>query len=466
MNLLVLLTTCLLACSSVSALSCLPCDRNTCTTPTCPGGQTVTDQCGCCKVCAKLDGEVCGGPWKTSGECASGLECVTDRKIEPGMFNQEVGVCKGVFKILPSIDTTATDDVKCEKAVVQCFMSPCGVARCPGVPGATCRDNFCGSCSADWYKDNQKLTTAQCDGTVDTSVACQHNGVTYQSDERFKVDCNTCICNNGKARCTKKKCFKTPTTKLKPEAEGCRYNGQVYKSGTSFKQECNNCFCRNGKAICTKMGCFKTATMKPTPAPKVCTHQGKEYKAGQSFHDGCNRCFCGSGGMAACTQMACLDRLDRLPKLGVESGCFHNGKHQSVGTFKDDCNTCRCGDNGQVSCTKMGCQTGMGSIFDLLDLKQNCTHDSQMYAPGQRFSKGCNSCTCHLGGRIGCTRTRGCFIARGWSVNCGYRGRGCRRNNRTSSLPSNMPGNTRNTGPANLPTRLIGQSLFRWIRDN
>ena len=44
----------------------------------CNSGQLTTDACGCCPVCAKDQNEICGGPWGTSGTCASskGLQCL------------------------------------------------------------------------------------------------------------------------------------------------------------------------------------------------------------------------------------------------------------------------------------------------------------------------------------------------------------------------------------------------------
>ncbi|XP_023217417.1 venom protein 302-like [Centruroides sculpturatus] len=44
---------------------------------TCPLGLTL-DSCGCCQECEKALGEVCGGPWFTSGKCGAGLRCQTD----------------------------------------------------------------------------------------------------------------------------------------------------------------------------------------------------------------------------------------------------------------------------------------------------------------------------------------------------------------------------------------------------
>jgi len=49
----------------------------------CSTGQTVKDECGCCEVCAKGEGEECGGLWGTDGTCADDLECVMENPEDP-----------------------------------------------------------------------------------------------------------------------------------------------------------------------------------------------------------------------------------------------------------------------------------------------------------------------------------------------------------------------------------------------
>lgn len=63
-------------------LQCPPCERLHCTPRKahrlkCRGGVT-TGVCGCCPVCAKLEGERCGGTWDYLGKCDQGLNCVTE----------------------------------------------------------------------------------------------------------------------------------------------------------------------------------------------------------------------------------------------------------------------------------------------------------------------------------------------------------------------------------------------------
>ncbi|XP_032669006.1 cysteine-rich motor neuron 1 protein-like isoform X1 [Odontomachus brunneus] len=59
------------------ALSCVcsPLECDVLTNEDCPGG-LIWDPCRCCKVCARVEGEPCGGLFGFSGSCAVGLQCV------------------------------------------------------------------------------------------------------------------------------------------------------------------------------------------------------------------------------------------------------------------------------------------------------------------------------------------------------------------------------------------------------
>jgi hypothetical protein len=56
---------------------CSPSECDQLTNDDCPvGSGLVWDPCGCCKICARLEFEACGGPDGFHGSCAEGLECV------------------------------------------------------------------------------------------------------------------------------------------------------------------------------------------------------------------------------------------------------------------------------------------------------------------------------------------------------------------------------------------------------
>lgn len=56
--------------------------------------------CGCCKACAKVPGEYCGGVFGTNGRCDEGLACVTISKpYRIADDHHELGKC-GKYKQL------------------------------------------------------------------------------------------------------------------------------------------------------------------------------------------------------------------------------------------------------------------------------------------------------------------------------------------------------------------------------
>ncbi|XP_076221389.1 crimpy isoform X2 [Nomia melanderi] len=75
------------------ALSCVcsPLECEVLTDEDCPAG-LISDPCGCCKECARVEGETCGGPFGFSGSCAAGLQCVI-KNLLPNAREVDEGVC-------------------------------------------------------------------------------------------------------------------------------------------------------------------------------------------------------------------------------------------------------------------------------------------------------------------------------------------------------------------------------------
>ena len=74
---------------------CSPSECDEITDEDCPGGGTVWDPCGCCRVCARVEAEPCGGPYGFHGTCGPGLECVVAAAAsgKPVLAANSEGIC-------------------------------------------------------------------------------------------------------------------------------------------------------------------------------------------------------------------------------------------------------------------------------------------------------------------------------------------------------------------------------------
>ena len=82
--LFLVLFSCVLATST-----CPPCENQRCPPlhiASCKVG-AVVDRCGCCLVCRKAEGEVCGGV--TYGVCGLGLKCLSPKPLRKGVCVSE-----------------------------------------------------------------------------------------------------------------------------------------------------------------------------------------------------------------------------------------------------------------------------------------------------------------------------------------------------------------------------------------
>ncbi|XP_060891628.1 IGFBP domain-containing protein [Labrus mixtus] len=88
----------------LQALHCPPCERIHCSSRRalklqCKGGVT-TGVCGCCPVCARAEGEACGGTWDYLGKCDEGLVCFYQDSAADKADTERKGICKAVIESL------------------------------------------------------------------------------------------------------------------------------------------------------------------------------------------------------------------------------------------------------------------------------------------------------------------------------------------------------------------------------
>ena len=92
---------------------CGPCNKSACPTDLTCLAELVLDRCSCCKVCAKILGERCGGTESIDGRCAEEYICAGKSVYEPV---DEPGIGQCVCKSFEQV--CGTDGVvyanKCE----------------------------------------------------------------------------------------------------------------------------------------------------------------------------------------------------------------------------------------------------------------------------------------------------------------------------------------------------------------
>ena len=75
-------------------LQCKPCAIDGCVGAIyCKGGK-LRGACNCCDVCAKVEGEICGGKFYRFGRCDKGLRC----DLTGASFSSPVGKCVKTHK--------------------------------------------------------------------------------------------------------------------------------------------------------------------------------------------------------------------------------------------------------------------------------------------------------------------------------------------------------------------------------
>lgn len=183
--------------------SCPPCAERSCERPkNCQGG-VVKDACDCCQVCAKVEGELCGGKWMIEGQCDGKLRCVPrDRHHRIPWPN--IGHC----------EPTACVRKKCG------FRQECALNR-RGQPHCVCPRNcrnrpvipVCGYANGKQYNNDCELYRQECKSLREIGLMhgpckkCVHKRRTYRFGDIRAGDkpCEKCACHHGEWTCKVRK---------------------------------------------------------------------------------------------------------------------------------------------------------------------------------------------------------------------------------------------------------------------
>ncbi|XP_019636147.1 PREDICTED: kielin/chordin-like protein isoform X2 [Branchiostoma belcheri] len=399
------------------------------------------DECGCCDVCAGLEGEPCGTGLPS---CAGGLTCVLEE------CNPEV------------VDVTLADGT-----VTQQISQPPCLFLLPYFQRGECQ------------KDD---TAAKRQAVPFGGESCEVDGVTIPNGEFVHVTpCKPCNCYNGQPICTHIDCpwgwlqstcaqWEYPTDQCCPvcvqqlvneipsipvaskrqalpgAGASCEVSGVTIQEGEFVDvTPCQHCGCYNGQPICAIVDCFWSPSCSQWVYPedqccpvcvqevqvhlpvqmdmrvesRSCVVDGVTIEEGEfevTDDYGCTECGC-TGGQPLCWSMACALDVNCAEWHRVPGQCcpvctaYHNhhiveipmvskrtspvrpatcevqGVTIAEGEWRpideNGCTTCGC-TNGQSHCLAIGCA-----------LPANCLQTEQV--PGQ-CCPVCTSTGCEVGG--------------------------------------------------------------------
>ncbi|CAB3982045.1 cysteine-rich motor neuron 1 -like isoform X2 [Paramuricea clavata] len=183
--------------------SCEPCHSVVCDTDVskCKDG-IAKDTCGCCDVCARGEGESCGGLFHNHGKCGNGLKCIRRRANSVKVLGENdlvSGVC---------------EREECREKVCgfnqRCLVNTRGKARC--VCPKYCKNRYmpvCGEKNGQHYWNRCYLRKDECRSQQRIGFisgpckSCHDNGKSYKFGETItrKDKCEKCVCRHGEWKC-------------------------------------------------------------------------------------------------------------------------------------------------------------------------------------------------------------------------------------------------------------------------
>ncbi|ELU06981.1 hypothetical protein CAPTEDRAFT_176487 [Capitella teleta] len=215
--------------SSSLELQCPPCSEIHCMPKKakrlkCNGGVT-KGICNCCPVCAKVEGEACGGQYEYLGKCDRGLEClpVSDNSI--GSKSQVDFVKKKVSKWALEGKCVKSLKMPSESELMdQPMPDPCKPKCTPDY----CREDPKAICSALDNADLKQDCQGDCQHTSCSACRFVHEPPECQKCDQDDFRCmrsfGTCIkrdfCSRQKFPCRKD--VQTPDSKFKCLVAKCK----------------------------------------------------------------------------------------------------------------------------------------------------------------------------------------------------------------------------------------------------
>ncbi|XP_076246076.1 crimpy isoform X2 [Calliopsis andreniformis] len=297
------------------ALSCVcsPLECDILTDEDCPGGLT-WDPCRCCKVCARVEGEPCGGLFGFSGSCADGLQCVI-KNLLPNTREVDEGICtkipgrwrrhcpRGPIMSEPGCNLVSEGMTGEDGNTVSTGKCVCGpsVPWCPDEPRPyvystrhECMLNLVAKNGYDDLFNSGDATVDDVEGDAEGSE-CPEDSVRGENGGcKCATDCPPAGCPAGQrpvqvkaadpqtpgSCCARYDCVpsesvswvKVPTEDAKVTKD-CFYADQLRKLGEEWKQsDCMTCVCQEDGASCHTPMCKACENPVPAAPGECCPH--------------------------------------------------------------------------------------------------------------------------------------------------------------------------------------------------
>ncbi|KAL0114364.1 hypothetical protein PUN28_011552 [Cardiocondyla obscurior] len=331
------------------ALSCVcsPLECDVLTDEDCPGGLT-WDPCRCCKVCARVEGEPCGGLFGFSGTCAVGLQCVImnlltrSREMDEGVCTKIPGRWRRHCPHGPMMSGSGCnlvgEGVAAENgnaaAAGKCVCGP-SVPWCPGEPRPymymtrhECRLNLEAKIAYDdLYNSGDMPSSTAIEGTSFGELATRSDREQVGERKESRRNSGSGWKDDERAtRSTRIASWTDPISwaKVEEKPQNCIHEGVSRKLGEEWKQnDCITCICNeDGSASCQTTMCKSCENAIPPDPGECCPH------------------------CPPLTNSTFDHRPDESCKMSQDDckmKCYHGFR-----TDKNNCPICECADDSEV----------------------------------------------------------------------------------------------------------------------
>uniref|UniRef100_A0A665VKH1 SCO-spondin n=1 Tax=Echeneis naucrates TaxID=173247 RepID=A0A665VKH1_ECHNA len=279
-------------------------------------GQDVQRQ-QCFNTTCPVDGQWL--PWVSWSNCSSGCGGVLVRHrgcIPPHSGGRECSQLPGPSNLAMEITPCPDDEcanTSCPTGLVRHSCSPCPVSCAHIRSGTTC-DPTVPCFSGCWCPEGQVMShTQRC--VLPDECACEVKGVPYWPGQQIKIDCEICVCENGRAQ----RCQPNPDCSVHcgwsswSEWGECLGPCGVQSVQWSFRSPNNPTKHGDGR-ICR--GIYRKARRCQTDPCHECEYQGQSHTVGDRWRSHpCQLCSCLSNLTVLCSPY-CPYAVTGCPQVG------------------------------------------------------------------------------------------------------------------------------------------------------